>query len=824
MPTYVWGADPLTFWQERILFILCFITTAFGAIPLIPSVIMAYQEGLWSVILLDSVCYAIIVVLLVNRNWPLRLRGYIACLTFYGLGAGLLFILGPQGAGYIWLFGGSIMVISIVGLEGAFWMLLINTLTLLSASFYTHLFQPEWAPYLGQPLQKMLVLSINFLFFNTFATVTLGFMLNGLKTALEKERQVSAHLRVSEERYRIVADFNYDWEYWINARGRLEYVSPSCERITGYSPKAFMDDPGLLLAIVHETDREPVAQHLQTDGNPSKGVDNLDYRIVTREGQTRWISHSCQPVFDDEGRFLGRRAGNRDITDRKTIEDAIRLHHERFLTVLDSIDASIYVADVDSHEILFMNRHMIQRYDRDWTGHTCWQALRKGSGPCEVCRNRELAVQSNDGREVHSWQEQDPETRRWYVNYDRLIKWTDGRRAKIQIATDITEFKKMEVELRQSHKMEAIGTLAGGIAHDFNNLLYAIIGYAELCQDDAPEGSLLEANLVELLAAAKRASDLVRQILTFARQSDETVSPLSIAPVVKEALRLIRATLPSTIQIHSRINSQATVLANPTHLHQILMNLCTNAAHAMSPGGGTLTVSVEEASATEEDPTTTPDGQMVVLTVADTGTGIAPEHLTTIFEPYFTTKPPGEGTGMGLSVVHGIVEKCGAKLAVESRVGQGTTFAIRFPVTEEPAQAQSSAETAELPMGTEHVLVVDDEPAVLNAIGQTLQRLGYTVTRHTVPLAALDQFRARPEAFDLLITDMSMPQMNGHQLAREILRIRPDLPVILCTGYSNLITDETAFQTGIRAFATKPIAKKELAITVRDTLDGIWTK
>jgi CheY-like chemotaxis protein len=343
-----------------------------------------------------------------------------------------------------------------------------------------------------------------------------------------------------------------------------------------------------------------------------------------------------------------------------------------------------------------------------------------------------------------------------------------------------------------------------------------------LCQDDAPKQSLLEANLGELLAAAKRAGDLVRQILTFARQSDQRLSPVIVGPIAKQALKLIRATIPSSIQIRPSITSNAAILTNPTQVHQILMNLCSNAAHAMEPAGGILTVTLADRHVAENDPQAQfnlDPGDYVLLEVSDTGAGIAPENIPSIFEPYFTTKPPGEGTGMGLSVVHGIVEKCGGKTEVQSRVGQGTTFAIHFPVS---GESQDRIQTAKdgLPTGNESVLVVDDEPSVVNAIDQILKRLGYTVTSQTNPMTALDLFRHRPDDYDIVITDMTMPKMNGHQLAVEILHLRPDIPVILCTGFSKLVTDETALQLGVKAFAYKPIVKKELARTVRDALDG----
>ncbi|MBU0995165.1 MAG: response regulator [Proteobacteria bacterium] len=700
MPAYVWDADPLTFWRERILFILCFITAAFGIIPLIPSVILAYQEGLWSVVILDSVSYAIVIILLINRHWSMKTRGYIACLIFYGLGAGLLFILGPQGTGYIWLFGASVMISSIIGLDAAIWILLINTLTLISVSAYAYYGAPAWAPSLGVPLQKMTVLTINFLFFNTFVTITLGFMLNGLKGAIENEREISANLRKSEQ--------------------------------------------------------------------------------------------------------------------------AIRLHHERFLTVLNSIDASIYVADMETHDVLFMNRHIIERLGKDMTGSTCWQVFRNESGPCDRCMAGQITDDNGNLSGGRSWQEQHPVTRRWYVNHDRIIRWTDGRPAKIQIATDITEFKKLEAELQQAHKMEAIGTLAGGIAHDFNNILYAIIGYTELALDDVEKGSLLEANLKDVFTACKRAVDLVRQILAFARQSVENVKPIMTGPIVKEVLKLIRSLIPSTIDIRQNIASNSLIMGNSTQVHQIIMNLCTNAAHAMDKNGGILKVELTDIHIAEADLGSSgilQPGEYLKLSVSDTGSGIDPEILDFIFEPYFTTKRPGEGTGMGLAVVQGIVESYGGRITVESEKNKGSTFSIYLPVSIHQTEVvKTNAEM--LPRGTERILFVDDELSLAKMGSQTLERLGYTVTVRASSLEALALFKSMPDDFDLVITDMTMPNMTGDKLATELMKVRRDIPIILCTGYSQAITDERAFELGIKAFCYKPVTKKDLAHTVRKVLGG----
>ncbi len=824
LPEYVWQSDPLTFWRERVLFVMCFIASAFGPLALIPSLLLAFKEGLWSVIAIDSCAYIMIVAVLLGRKWPLKVRGYIACLILYSLGAGLLFILGPVGAGYIWLFGTSVMISTIIGLEAAIWTLVLNALTLFGVSVFIHFASPSWSLQLENAQEKWIVMIGNFLLLNAFVTITTAFMLNGLKRVFLKEQEISANLRQSEERYRIVADFNYDWEYWISPEGTLEYVSPSCERITGYKVDEFMQNPGLMLAIVHPEDRERMAGHLRSDQTDRWETGSLDFRITTRKNTIRWINHDCQAVYGHDGAFLGRRASNRDITERKQIEEKLRLHHERFVTVLDSIDAAIYVADLQTHEIRFMNRHMIEIYGQDMTGSICWKAIRRLSGPCRWCQPQgegEFAEFAG----VHIWQEQDPHSKRWYVNHDRVIKWTDGRPAKLQIATDITELKKMEAELRQSHKMEAIGTLAGGIAHDFNNILSSIIGFTELALDDVEKGTLLEDNLRQVLTAGNRAKDLVKQILAFARQSDEQVKPIQVSAIIKEALKLIRSSIPTTVQINSHIHSDSLIMGNPSQVHQLVMNLCTNAAHAMEKGGGRLDVGLEDVPLSHDgsgERGYLAPGDYLRLTVSDTGIGIPEEMLDSIFEPFFTTKAPGEGTGMGLAVVHGIVVAYGGRIDVTSTLGQGTTFTIYLPVSSKRTFREIEPVEA-LPCGNGHILFVDDELTIAKMGAQILERLGYQVTTRTSSVEALALFRSRPGDFDLVITDMTMPDMTGDVLSAALIQLRRDIPVILCTGYSKKISDTLIQEIGIKALVYKPVVMKELAETIRRVLGPMST-
>ncbi len=393
----------------------------------------------------------------------------------------------------------------------------------------------------------------------------------------------------------------------------------------------------------------------------------------------------------------------------------------------------------------------------------------------------------------------------------------------ILLITDVTERKQIEHELRQSQKMEAVGTLAGGIAHDFNNILAAILGYAELTLASAEQGTELYTNLENILKAGERAADLVRQILTFSRQAETEKKPLQMSVIVEEALTLLRSSLPATIQIQKNFEDNLhNILADATQIHQIVINLCANAAHAMRHHGGILEVSLENvalntgALAPYED---LPAGAYLKLTVSDAGHGMTPDIMDSIFDPYFTTKEPGQGTGMGLAVVHGIVKGNHGGITVQSEPEIGSTFNIYLPAID--VQPKVEPELSEpLPSGSERILFIDDDPHLVEIIQEILESLGYTVVTVTSGIEALDLFRSDSQKFDLVITDMTMPKMTGDQLSKELLKIRNDIPIILCTGYNDMISSRKAKEIGIREFLMKPLVTRELAHVIRKVLDS----
>ena len=455
--------------------------------------------------------------------------------------------------------------------------------------------------------------------------------------------------------------------------------------------------------------------------------------------------------------------------------------------------------------------------------------LQQLENPEEFCKRIEMFYQST----AEGLEEIYLKDGRVFERYTTPLIQNNNATGRVWSFHDVTERKhakeekaKLEARLQQSQKMEAIGTLAGGIAHDFNNILTVIYGYAELAKDDAGDYDILQKDLDEVLQSAERAKELVKQILTFSRAGRQELKPLKIQLIIKEALKLLRSSLPTTITIKTDIKQDCPpVVADPTQVHQVVMNICTNAYHAMREKGGELSVSLQFVDLTYEDVVnrvSLSPGQYVKLSISDTGIGMSEDVLGRIFEPYYTLKAKGEGTGLGLAVVHGIVTSYHGDINVHSEPDKGTTFNVYLP-SATAAVIKNSQEGTSLPLapGNARVLLVDDDKTIANLNKKMLKKLGYKTTVLTDSLETLAIFQDSPNDFDLLITDMTMPNMTGEELARRILAIRPEMPIILCTGYSELINEEKAKAISIRDYLMKPVIKKELAEVVRKALDAI---
>lgn len=520
-----------------------------------------------------------------------------------------------------------------------------------------------------------------------------------------------------------------------------------------------------------------------------------------------------------------------DMTARKQTEHALRQSEEKYRSILEGIEEGYYETDLRGR-LTFLNKAMSAMLGNDrgnLLGRNFRSLVDEAIGR-KLFRLFNAVYKSGKGRTLSGklTRKKGPP-----IHAEVSIALIRNRENEISgfrgLIRDITyrvqhekEKHELESRLQQAHKMEAIGTLAGGIAHDFNNILSAILGYTELSLAHAPGENVLQDHLKKVLQASERARELVKQILTFSRQEQQELIPIQVNATLKEALKLLRASLPATIRIQQHINSSAIVMADPTQIHQILMNLCTNASHAMEEKGGVLKVILDETALTADDAARMPEivpGNYLKISVCDTGTGIAPTALERIFDPFYTTKELGKGTGMGLAVVHGIVKSHGGFITVDSQVSRGTSFDVFLPIVKSRQDKKQKAPRLPIPRGSERVLYIDDEPFQIEIGKEALERLGYTVITHTNSVKALELFRESPSSFDLVITDMTMPELTGDLLAVEMMAIRPDIPIIICTGYSERLSEESAEEMGIRGFILKPILIRDMAVTIRRIMD-----
>jgi PAS domain S-box-containing protein len=648
----------------------------------------------------------------------------------------------------------------------------------------------------------------------------------------ELEHQVDT-LQKSEERFRSLIEASYDAIVIANCQGEILSVNRAAEKMFGYREKEL--EGKSLATLMPERYQE---RHFVGMKNfVATGVSHYLGKMFAFEGLRK--DGSEFPLELNISSWVSAGEVNfggviRDVTERACLEKETINAQQRFKTLVDSMDGLVYVADFETHELLFVNRYGREIWG-EIAGQICWQVLQAGqTGPCSFCTNNRLLDGAGSPTGVYVWEFQNTVNNQWYECRDQAIEWTGGRYVRLEIATNITARKRadqekadLETQIRTTQKMEAIGTLAGGIAHDFNNILVPIIAYTDMVMATEVPGSANWQNLQEVYKAANRAKELVKQILTFSREREHEICPVQIVPVVKESLKLLKASLPSTIEITQRLEAEGvTILADPTQIHQIVMNLCTNAYHAMREQGGVMEVTLSQAAIGPGDSLDRRllPGSYLVLSVSDTGPGMDQATMERIFDPYFTTRKHGEGTGLGLAVVLGIVKKYGGNIRVYSEPGQGASFQVYFPVLGKAEEGLSSILSTAPVTGDERLLLVDDEPQIVDSMQKMLEFHGYHVTTKTSSVEALEVFRLASEGFDLVITDQTMPYLTGDQLVLELKKIRPDIPVILCTGFSNTLDEIKAKALGIDAFLMKPVLRKELVETIRTVLDKMRVK
>ncbi|MBI9084857.1 MAG: PAS domain-containing protein [Desulfobacterales bacterium] len=593
--------------------------------------------------------------------------------------------------------------------------------------------------------------------------------------------------------------------------------------VAGYTPDAFPENIEEWVARVHPEDLPNLLEKLAACRGLNKAVFEAHYRFRAQNDAWIWIHARGKVVErDSDGRPLRMIGVINDITEKKHAETVHRLSGERYRMVVENALDAIIIAQDERLRYANPSTERMLGYSREELTRVPFAELIHKDDRAMVVDRHQRRLRGESVPDYYSFRALHKSGKARWLEVNTVRTQWEGAPAIQAFMRDITRTKRLEKQLIQAQKMQAIGTLAGGIAHDFNNILSAMMGYTEICLAESGNQSPLAPRLERVLQAGSRARDLVRQILSFSRQRDDDEKPVEIGPIVDEATKLLRPSIPIDIAIDVKLEKETGVVqADPSRIHQIVMNLCVNAAHAMKARGGHLGIHLENLDIDPEDAERfleLPPGPYTRISVSDTGQGMTPEIVKQIFDPYFTTKPQGEGTGLGLSVVHGIVTSLGGAINVYSEPGHGTTFNLYLP------QIQSDLDTrpggrSELPRGNETILLVDDDQFVLEMTAEMLGKLGYTVVPRISSVEALQAFAASPQRFDLIVTDHTMPHMSGLELAQKVREIRPEQPIVLCSGFSPGLTESKYMAYGIHALLNKPVLKSEMAAAIRRTLD-----
>lgn len=641
---------------------------------------------------------------------------------------------------------------------------------------------------------------------------------------IEHRKEIEHQLAQTNEKYVKAQEIGKvgSWEYDL----QTEKITASIEakRIYGFDrDTVFFSLAEIESCMPQKARNHKVWQNLVERGIPSE----MEFDIITKNtGERRTVISKAELERDGDGKSQRVLGVLQDITERRQADEKLKIAQEELERLFKLVPDLVCIASTSGY---LMKINKAWKVTLGFTEEELMsEPLENFIHPDDIEPTRREVARQIGGKSTINFINR-------YRTQEGSYKWLEwnatpmaGRSLLYAVARDITERKqaederrKLQDQLQQAQKMEAIGTLAGGIAHDFNNILGAIIGYAEMAQEDCPPGSMAGDDIRQVLTASNRAKDLVQQILAFSRQAEVEKIPLRPALIIGESIKMLRSSLPTSIEIQQDIDAEAgPIVADPTQVHQIVMNLCTNAFHAMEGTGGVLHISLKTETVSDEqmvNDSHAQQGRYVRLSIRDTGPGISPEIRDKIFDPYFTTKEVGKGTGLGLAMVHGIAKNYGGWVSCDSQMGSGAIFNVYLPIDSSVTLAEDVA-VNEIVRGTERILFIDDEEMLADMGKVMLSRLGYQVTVETDSIKALAIFRDQPAAFDLVITDQTMPSLQGSDLARSMLQIRPDLPIILCTGFSTQITEERAKAIGIRGFAHKPMARQNIAALIRKVL------
>jgi len=651
--------------------------------------------------------------------------------------------------------------------------------------------------------------------------------LQGSTRNIDERKQAEISLQRSEQKWRNILVNNPQISISLDSDAKIIFANKHFQKLTGWKEEEILGQDWIDM-FIPEAMREEIRSVFDRIMSQKDALDFLTYEneILTKSGELRHIGWSNVVTKDANGKILDVTCLGVDLTERIHAEQALKEAKEKFQVLVEQSPLGLSLIDQNGY-YRYLNPRFVEMF-----GYTIEQ-IHSGSDwfnrafPDEKYRNMVIKSWITD-KQNHGVGESRP---RIYI-----VTCHDGSKKTINfkpvtlrsgdqlvIYEDISEKTKLEDQLRQAQKMESIGTLAGGIAHDFNNILTPLLGYGEMLKVDLPEASPLQKYVDEIFRATLRAKDLVKQILTFSRQSGHEMMPVRLQQILKEVLNLCRSSIPSDIEIDWNIQDDCGLaMVDAIQIHQIAMNLITNAYHAVESAGGKIAVELKkvEIESGEVISSLLKPGRYALLSVSDTGCGIDPEIVDNIFEPYFTTKEKGKGTGLGLSLVYGIIREHAGDIKVHSELGKGTTFNVYLPLIEEAVE-MFKPNPIEMDMkGNERILLVDDEEVIVRLVKQQLERLGYHVTPFIASPDALEALKTDPEAFDLVISDMSMPHMTGDQLAKELIDIRADIPVIMCTGFSERINRKKAAAIGIKGFLMKPVVNSKIAEMVRNVLDA----
>ena len=660
-------------------------------------------------------------------------------------------------------------------------------------------------------------------------------------------RKMELALRNSESRFRAFTEHAPVGIYATDLEGNFNYVNKTWCKMAGLTPEEALGQ-GWINGLYQE-DRETVCENWYRSVQSDEQW-GYEYRFRGEDDQSVWVLGKAWAILDEDDRAIGYIGTNIDITEQKLVESALQAQRETLKKIFEGVSYILMVVDGDGR-IEDINRAgaiFAGRPQKDLIGllggeiFNCLNSINEpGCGrqsECSDCpiRSRvrhtlETGEAVSDGEGSMIFIKDHEEVQVHLLVSTIPVRMGEVDKVLVTIA-DITERKRaeearLEVESRvqNSQRLEAIGVLSGGIAHDFNNILSAILGYTELAMMDTGEDSPLHHVLKQITKAGLRGRDLIQQILSFSRRVENNMAPLHLSHVVKEAIKFMRVSMPSTIEVKYNIDpDENAVMVDPTQIHQVLMNLGTNSAYAMRESGGTLEINMRKLDVHDDVAAAGLDlaiGKYQELTVRDNGEGIEAGIIERIFDPFFTTKPLGVGTGLGLATIHGIIKSHGGTVRISSELGQGTTFKVYLPCVPGDAAAESPRVVMPTATGTERILFVDDEASLVDVGRKMMGRLGYVFTGATSGVEALQLFLQDPDRFDLIITDQTMPGLTGVELARHILEIRPKIPIILFTGYGHTVDQEEALAMGIKRFLLKPFVLQELIKAVRESLDEV---